>query len=60
MLIKNIYTSKGLVNGALCYVESIEMHQEMTEEVNLISVKFDDPYIRGILKTVEHNDAIAI
>lgn len=60
MLIKNIYISKGLVNGALGYVESIEMHQEMTGEVNLIYGKFDDPHIGGILKRVEHNNAIAI
>lgn len=36
------------------------MHQEMTEEVNLIYVKFDDPHIGGILKRVEHNNAITI
>lgn len=41
MLIRNIYTNKGLLYGAMGYVEVIEFNAE-SKEPKYIYVKFDD------------------
>ena len=59
MLIRNIYTSQGLVNGVMGFVENIEVNPE-TLTPRVIYVKFDDDTVGKILQSAENNNVIPI
>ena len=59
MLIRNIYTNQGLVNGAMGYVELIEFNAN-TKEPKYIYVKFDDGNVGKILQNSSAHNAIPI
>ena len=63
MLIINVYTDEGLVNGAQGTVEDIEWGDESTTMPRGVYVKFDNPTIGRSLKYPpdhQHSEAILI
>ena len=54
-LLRNIFTSQGLLNGALGNVEAIEYSEE-----NVPYVLFDDPNVGTMLQDCAHQNAIPI
>ncbi len=59
ILLRNIYTSLGLVNGAIGYVHSLEFSPGKSIP-KVIYVKFDDSDIGRVLQSKNHENAIAI
>lgn len=64
ILLRNIFTAQGLVNGALGKIEGVEYgsnSSSMQHNVpTRIYVRFDDPSIGSILQLPQHHNAIAI
>ena len=58
MLLRNIFTSQGLLNGALGHVEAIEYSEENVP--SRIYVLFDDPNVGAMLQDCAHQNAIPI
>ena len=59
MLIRNIFTKEGLVNGAMGYVKNVSIDEETDEPTN-IYFKFDDENIGNILQDKSKNSSIPI
>ena len=59
MLIRNIFTKEGLVNGAMGFVEDVSLNKE-TNEPNVVYVKFDDENIGKILQDSTQDNSIPI
>ena len=59
MLLRNLYTEQGLVNGAMGQVQDIEIDDE-SGLPSVVFVKFNDSTIGKVLQIKSHSDAIAI
>ena len=59
MLLRNLYTEQGLVNGAMGVVEDFEINSE-TGHPTVVYVKFNDPSIGQLIQLQNHSNAIAI